>query len=390
MTTAAHAPDIPATGREAIERAQTLATRFAEGAAGHDAAATFPVENVDALFEAGLLVLTMPRASGGGGFGASVARKVIEVVAMGEPATALTLEMTFAQHARMAATWPASVVERLRRESIERPTLFNVSRVEPALGTPARGGMPATTATRTRDGWRLSGHKLYATGSPAVSYFVVWARTDDEEPKVGYFLVAKSASGVTLLPTWDHVGMRATRSDDLVLENVEIAEDHALDLRQPGEWAPAGAWELSWGALAIGAVYQGVARSARDWLVRYLNERIPANLGAPLASLPRFQVAVGEIEAKLVTNELLLEGVAAQADAGDEEGLGMRAGIVKSVVTRNAIEVVRQGLELTGNPGLSHSNPLERHFRDALCGPVHTPQDDMTFAHAGKSALSQV
>jgi len=101
-------------------------------------------------------------------------------------------------------------------------------------------------------------------------------------------------------------------------------------------------------------------------------------------------VAVGEIEAKLVTNELLLEGVAAQADAGDEEGLGMRAGIVKSVVTRNAIEVVRQGLELTGNPGLSHSNPLERHFRDALCGPVHTPQDDMTFAHAGKSALSQV
>ncbi|MFC4059219.1 hypothetical protein ACFOWE_12995 [Planomonospora corallina] len=60
---------------------------------------------------------------------------------------------------------------------------------------------------------------------------------------------------------------------------------------------------LGWNNVVLGALYHGIARAARDWPVRYLNERTPANLGRPLATLPRFQAAVGEIEAWLLTGD---------------------------------------------------------------------------------------
>jgi alkylation response protein AidB-like acyl-CoA dehydrogenase len=347
------------------------------------------VENFEALFEAGLLVLTMPREAGGGGFGIDVARKVIEIVASGEPATALSLEMTYGHHARLPhGRWPEHIVRKLQQESLARPTLFNSTRVEPELGTPARGGLPATIAARTETGWRINGHKLYATGSPIVSYFAVWVRTEDDPPRVGYILVPRSTPGLRLVHTWNHLGLRASRSDDLILEDVEVPLDYGVDLRPVAEWGPMGAWDVAWNAFAISSVYQGVARSARNWLVQYLNERTPSNLGAPLASLPRFQAAVGQIEAKLLTNDTLLDTLGAEADSGNVEGIGVRANLMKSIVTGNAIDIVKTGLELTGNPGLSRNNPLERHYRDVLCGPVHTPQDDSVFTAAGKAALA--
>lgn len=61
--------------------------------------------------------------------------------------------------------------------------------------------------------------------------------------------------------------------------------------------------------------------------------------------------------------------------------------IVKLTVTNNAIAVVEDALSLAGNHGLTRANPLERHYRDVLCGRVHTPQDDATRLHAGRLAL---
>ena len=123
-------------------------------------------------------------------------------------------------------------------------------------------------------------------------------------------------------------------------------------------------------------------RQARDWLARWLQERVPANLGAPLSSLPRFQEALGLIDTWLFSNATLIEAAAAGRIAATDSFR------VKYLVTNQAIEVVQKAIELSGNPGLSNAHPLQRHYRDVLCSRIHTPQNDTILINSGRAAFS--
>ena len=386
MTTTATRAD---TDSEAIVgRAAALAADFATRAAAHDRDASFPFENFAALRDAGLLNLTVPVEHGGLGAGLALSCRVIQEIAAGDASTALVLAMQYISHAGFARgrRIPREVYERICRESVEGIALVNALRVEPELGTPARGGLPATTATETAEGWRLSGHKIYGTGAPILRYFLVWARTAGDAPRVGTFLLPLDAPGVRIVETWDHLGMRATGSHDIVLEDVPLPREFALDVRPPGEWGAPDPMVGAWNALVLAALYHGVAVAARDWLARYLNERAPANLGAPLATLPRFQSAVGEIDALLFASQRLIDSAARDFDAGLPQPPNS-ASLVKYTATNNAVRAVDIALGLVGNPGLSRSHPLERHHRDVLCSRIHSPQDDTILLAAGKARL---
>ncbi|CAN7439288.1 acyl-CoA dehydrogenase family protein [Caulobacter sp. LjRoot300] len=361
-----------------------LTAAFAATAAVHDREASFPSANFEALREAGLLALTAPRRLGGLEADLPTALKVVSAVARGEPATALVLVMQYLFHASVEGRsgWPEHLKQRVIGEAITDGALINALRVEPDLGTPARGGLPATIARRTPEGWRISGRKIYSTGSTALTWFVVWARSDDAEPLVGGWLVRADTPGITIEETWDHLGLRASASHDIVFEDVLVPLDHALDPQPVGAPPPYPASFAAWSAVLTAAIYDAQARAARDWLVAFLADRKPANLGAALSTLPRFQEAVGDIDGLLLSNDVLL-AAAARGEVG-----GVEASLVKHLVTENAISVVEKALKLTGNPGLTRHNPLERHHRDVLCGRVHTPQGDVVLTSAGKAAFA--
>jgi alkylation response protein AidB-like acyl-CoA dehydrogenase len=113
---------------------------------------------------------------------------------------------------------------------------------------------------------------------------------------------------------------------------------------------------------------------------------VPSNLGASLATLPRMQEVVGGIEARLAVNARLIDSFAGDFDDGVVFSAS-ESNIVKLTVTNNAVAVVEEALSLTSNHGLTRANPLERYYRDVLCGRVHTPQDDATRINAGRLAL---
>ncbi|EJL27816.1 acyl-CoA dehydrogenase [Caulobacter sp. AP07] len=365
-----------------------LTAAFAATAGQHDREASFPFANFEALRQANLLALTAPRRLGGLEADLPTALKVISAVARGEPATALVLVMQYLFHASVEGRsgWPEHLKSRVIGEAIDKGALINALRVEPDLGTPARGGLPGTVARRTPEGWRISGRKIYSTGSTALTWFVVWARSDDRPdqggPLVGGWLVRADTPGITIEETWDHLGLRASASHDVVFEDVLVPLDHALDPQPVGAPPPYPASFAAWSAVLTSAIYDAVARAARDWLVDFLSNRKPANLGAALSTLPRFQEAVGDIDGLLLSNRVLLD-TAARGEVG-----GVEAGLVKHLVTENAISVVEKALKLTGNPGLTRHNPLERHHRDVLCGRVHTPQSDVVLSSAGKTAFA--
>jgi alkylation response protein AidB-like acyl-CoA dehydrogenase len=368
--------------------AKLLAAEFAARAAQHDRDASFPFENFKDLSEAGLLSLTVPVALGGHGAGALDTARVLGIFGKADPSTALVLSMHYIQHLVMARStrWPGRLSRKLARETIEGLSLINALRVEPDLGSPARGGLPATIARKTETGWRLSGRKIYSTGAPILKWYAVWAKTDEVETRVGLFLVPAGLPGTRIVETWDHLGLRASGSHDIVFEDVVFPLDHEIDVRKPDEWRVPDFTQAIVHTIFVAAIYDGIARAARDWLIEFLKSRVPSNLGASLATLPRAQEIVGSIEARLAVNKRLIESFAQDFDDGVPLSAS-ESNIVKLTVTNNAVAVVEAALSLSSNHGLTRANPLERHYRDVLCGRVHTPQDDATRVAAGRLAL---
>jgi alkylation response protein AidB-like acyl-CoA dehydrogenase len=211
---------------------------------------------------------------------------------------------------------------------------------------------------------------------------VVWARTDEDEPRVGGFLVHKDTPGWRIEETWDHTGLRASASHDVVFEDAPIPLDHALSPQVPGAPPAPDPVMAVWSPVLTAAIYDAVARAGRDWFVDWLIARKPANLGASLSILPRFQELVGSIDGLLLQNRVLLDS-AAEGQIGAAE-----ASLVKHLVTENAVAAVEKAVAASGNPGLSRHNALQRHYRDVLCGRIHTPQGDLVLTAAGKAAFA--
>ena len=365
-----------------------LAAAFAAHAAAHDRDGSFPHENFRTLAQHRLLNLTAAREDGGGGEGLARAVALVGAVAQGCPSTALVLAMQLI-YVRLSAqntNWVPAMRSLVGRSAGEGG-LINALRVEPGLGSPSRGGLPETVARRVAGGWSLTGRKIYSTGAPGLTWMLVFARTDEAAPRVGFFLLPAGTAGISIEESWDQMGLRASGSHDVVLSDVVVPAVHAVDVRLPEAWRP-DPMQVAWTTLTIAALYTGVATAARDWLVGFLRERVPSNLGAPLASLPRVQEAVGGIEALLLTNRRLVADAAAEHDRSGGPGADT-CNLIKTVAAENAIRAVEEALKLTGNHGLSRANPLERHLRDVLCARIHTPQADAALVAAGRAALGQ-
>lgn len=372
-----------------IARAEALGDVFAETAADHDRTRRLPEANFAALHRAGLLELTVAREHGGLGGRLAEAQAVVSAVARGEASTGLILAMHYShmRHASVGGRWPRRLVERITGENRRRVALINSAQVEPRIGSPSHGHPPETIARRSGDRWLITGHKRYTTGIGLLSWVSVLAITDEPEPRIASFLVPTDAPGLQIVETWDAAGLRASASHDIVLHDVAVPAEDIIDPRPASAGLQRDPAQMAWYFTLIGAVYHGVARAAGDWVRGFAASYAPGSLGAPIATLPRIEDGIGEIELRLALNRRLLRSVAEEADAGPGEGV--EAAIVKHAVIDNAVAVTALALDLAGNPGLSRDNPLERHHRDALCGRAHAPQNNMIRSLAAKAAFKR-
>jgi alkylation response protein AidB-like acyl-CoA dehydrogenase len=366
-----------------------ITAQLAATAEEYDRSAAFPSAGVKAVYEAGLLTATVGTRYGGPGLGIAGTARILHALGQGDPSVALITAMTLGVHALQArrAHWPVGLYEGILAESAKGPVLLNHARVEPDLGSPARGGLPATTARRTATGWSISGRKRFVTGAEGLDWFLVWATTDEPEPRVGTFAVPGSAPGIETAGRWDHLGLRASGSHDITFREVEVPAGNLVEVAVQGPGAEQDNRALAALHLPLSALYLGVARAAQTYFHRFANERVPANLGHPVARTERFRRAAGEIELLLSSAEQLVFGGAERVDADDDSYTPEQALGAKVLAARQATAAVETAVRLLGNPGLSRANPLERHYRDIQCAPVHAPQDDLVLLALGKAAL---
>ncbi len=232
------APFAARTDRECsvVERAAAAAAVAAMHAARHDRNSTFPIEGLAELARNGYLALVVPHALGGES--ATVTELVLGNLALskGDASLGLVVAMHTALLGRVrdARLWPPAQFERVARDIVAvrdgEGALINSLASEPEMGSPSRGGLPATTARRTDSGWRVNGRKTFSSGSSVLRWGVVSAaaHVGDAEPYLGNFLIPMGTRGVRVEPTWDTLGMRATCSHTVVFEDVEVPADAEL------------------------------------------------------------------------------------------------------------------------------------------------------------------
>jgi alkylation response protein AidB-like acyl-CoA dehydrogenase len=262
--------------------------------------------------------------------------------------------------------------------------LFNSLASEPALGSPSRGGLPATTAVGTPDGWLVNGRKTWSTGGQHLTHMLIRVAVEDEN---GVVLIEQGMSGISWIETWnDSLSLRASDSHDVVFEDVLVPLENLVE-RGNAKSAPN-----IWFPMVMSAVYLGTAVAARNAVIQFALERVPTALGKPISTLPKIQRQIGEIDLALQAARSLLFEVAGEWQGEEAERMVIlpRIAAAKTAVTEAANEATEKALRVAGGTSITKALPLERHFRDVRAGSMQPPSGDTALEMIGRAAINEL
>jgi alkylation response protein AidB-like acyl-CoA dehydrogenase len=340
-----------------IDLAHSLGKDFAGRAQSHDEDDSFVGENYAALKEHRIFSAAVPQELGGGGASHREIADFLRVLAQYCGSTALALSMH--QHLIAATVW------RYRRGQGGDPLLKNVSEKQLVLVSTGAGDWLASNGsmTKTEGGYLVTARKHFASQAPAGDMLVTSAPFNDE---VLHFPVPMRADGVTVMNDWRTLGMRATGSHTVRLENVFVP-DAAIVLKRPrGVYHPVWNVVLTVAMPLIMSVYVGVAQKAAALAVGHLRRKKAAN--------PGVTSILGEMNNDLVAAEVQLNDMLRIANDLDFEAVDQNGHDIlarKTNVANAAIRVVTRAMEAVGGEGFYRGFGLERLFRDIQGARYH-------------------
>lgn len=371
-----------------VEKLSELGKKFASRAPEHDKNGTFPFENFKELGDAGYLKLTVPKEFGGQEIGLYDYILFQEQIARSDGSTALSVGWHLGVVMELAErrSWDPAVYEKLCKHIVSSNSLVNRAASEPATGSPTRGGKPQTIAEKRGDQWILNGRKSFTSMAPALEFSIVSASIKGSD-QVSSFLVPHENTGVSIEEKWDTLGMRGTRSDDLVLHDVAVSLENLVETANPekNNQLPK-AWLLH-----IPACYIGIAGAARDYAVKFAKEYKPNSLKGPIKEVPEVQRKIGLMDLELFKARQLMYGVIEQWERYPEKrkDLGGALAAVKYNAVNSAIEIVDIAMRIVGAQSLFKDNPLQRYYRDVRAGLHNPPMDDAVVSMFARNALNE-
>jgi alkylation response protein AidB-like acyl-CoA dehydrogenase len=340
---------------------QIIGPRFAEGAAERDAGDVFVADHYDVLKQHKVFSALVPAELGGGGVSHSAMCRFLRQLAHYCPSTALALSMH--QHLVAAAVYNH------RNGKPGQKLLEKVAASEVVLiSTGANDWMESSgLAARADGGFRINARKPFGSGSPKGGMLMTSAPFED--PKEGWqvlhFAVPFSAPGVSLANDWQTLGMRATGSQTIILENVFVPDD-AMALRRPrGKFHPAWNVILTVAMPLIMSVYTGVAEAAAD---------IATELARKRQNDPVLPYLLGELVNELTRVQLAADDMVRLANDFDVTmGLDVTSPMLvrKTIVAEGVLATVEKALEVAGGAGFYRKAGLERLLRDAHGAQFH-------------------
>lgn len=369
-----------------------MLARFESRAATYDRENRFFDQDFEELRAAKYLVLPLPKKFGGAGLSLAEVCREQRRLAYYAPATALAVNMHL--------YWVGVAADLFHRgdTSLEwmlkdaaAGEIFAAGHAESGNDIPVL--LSSSKAERVDGGYRFTGRKQFGSLSP------VWTRyglhgmdtSDPAHPKVVHAFMLRDNDGYIIKETWDVLGMRATRSDDTLIENAFIPDRYIARV-VPAGGAGIDAFVLSvfaWALLGFGNVYYGLARRALDKSIVAVKSKKSLALSRSMAYHPEIQHAIAEMVIELESVGPHLDRIAEDWSNGVEYGAEWPAKIfaAKYHAVEASWRVVDAGLDIAGGQGIFRSAGYERMLRDARLGRIHPANAFLTHEVVGKSAL---
>ncbi len=389
-------------GARLVATAEELSHELAARAAEHDRDGTYPFEAIAALKAAGYFTAPVPIELGG--LGVSSAHDLVVAssrLARGDASVAIGVNMHLVAVLNMERRRQVAVAAGTERRARGfAATLEQIAHdgVVLAAAISERGQdltRPRTRATRTESGWRIDGRKMFCTMSPAASDLYVSVTYADREgtERYAYAMVPTDAPGVVVNDDWDALGMRASGSNSILLEGVELPESGVRGGFRAGD-APAYMERNLVSGLFHAAAALGIAESA-DAIARHgLAERINGD------ARPRMQIADNAIDltasrgtlsrAATLIDEHRAANPASDGSADELGALFAEAQAAKAFINEASARIVDRALALSGGAGYVNGSPLARAYRDVKAGSfMHPLGANRVYDHLGHVALGE-
>ncbi len=367
-----------------------LLHQMTERAAGYDRDNRFFHEDFQDLRDAGYLTMAVPREFGGAGLTLAEVGRETRRLAYYAPATALGTNMHVYWTGVAADLWRAGdrSLEWLLRDAANGE-VFNAGHSERGNDLPVL--LSTCKAQKVRGGFRFTGRKLFGSLMPVWTRYGLhgmWADAPNG-PQVVHAFLPRDSDCYQIVETWDTMGMRATRSDDMVLEGAFVP-DHLVARTVPAGGADAFVLAIfAWALLGFGNVYCGIAERALDVATQAVKSKSSLGVTRSMAYHPGIQHAVGEMGLALDPVAPHLDKVADDWSAGVGHGVAWPSKIV--AVKHHAVtacwRIVDLAMDVSGGTGMFRGTELERIFRDARCGRFHPANTFLTHEIVAKTRL---
>jgi alkylation response protein AidB-like acyl-CoA dehydrogenase len=369
-----------------------MLARFESRAATYDRENRFFDQDFEELRSSGYLKLPLPAEFGGAGVTLAGVCRQQRRLAYHAPATALGVNMHIYWVGVAADLWRRgdTSLEWMLRDAAAGE-IFAAGHAERGNDIPVL--LSTATAERVEGGYRFTGRKQFGSLTP------VWTRfglhgvdaRDPEHPKIVHAFLPRDSAGYLIKETWDVVGMRATRSDDTILEAAFVPDRYVARV------VPAGAAGIdpfvlsvfAWALMGFGNIYYGLARRALDKTIAAAKSKQSVALSRSLAYHPEVQHAIADMVIELESIGPHLDRIAEDWSNGVDHGAEWPAKIfsAKYHAVEGSWRVVDQGLDVAGGGGIFRSAGYERLLRDARLGRIHPANAFLTYEVVAKTAL---
>jgi alkylation response protein AidB-like acyl-CoA dehydrogenase len=369
----------------ALERAREIARRvIAPAAADNDREGSWPASSMQAVAEAGLLGLTVPKEPGGLLGGPSEFVAVVEELAAACASTA----MIYVMH--VCGTEVIKQSSMPSRDSVLRDIAGGKHLTTLAFsekGSRSHFWAPVSQAIQ-ENGWHvLNCDKSYVTSAGHADSYIVSTRAVGAAgpTESSLYYVESGAAGFSVSGGWNGLGLRANASAPMKLENARVSPG-SLVSPSGGGFGVMMSVVLPWFQLGTAAVANGIGRAALDGAAAHLGSARLEHLGVTLASQPESRARLASARIALDASRALTSEAARSVENPDDSTM-LRVLEVKACASETALEVTDKAMRLCGGAAFSRQLPVERYFRDARAGSVMAPTTDALYDFIGKALL---
>jgi alkylation response protein AidB-like acyl-CoA dehydrogenase len=338
---------------------------------------------VPALFELGVMGIEIPAEFGGAGSSFFNAILAVEALAKVDPAVSVVVDVqnTLVENAVLRwgnADQKARYLPKLASEWVGSYALSEAGSGSDAFAL-------ATRAERRGERWVLSGRKLWITNAAESSLFIVFANAD---PSQGYkgitaFLVERGFPGFSVGKKEDKLGIRASSTCELMLDECEVPQENVLG--EIGRGYKIAILALNEGRIGIGAQMLGLAQGALDHTLAYLEER--KQFGKPIAEFQGVQFQYARAAMEIEAARLMVYNAARLKDRGAD--FVKQAAMAKLFASEVAERVASLAVDLFGGVGFTHEYPVEKLYRDAKIGKIYEGTSNLQLQTIAKLVRKQ-